>query len=222
MSFTRTIEERVRMVRLFSKLGNAHEVQRQGKHEFDTNPPTPAAILSVNKKFDEKGTVEDLSRSGPPITILTEEKLEEIQTIVSENPRLSVRQGAFEVGISKSSYQVAMKQLGFKPYHPTLIVDLNEDDFDRRSEFCEIWLEKFQNNPDLIDHIFWSDEAKFNLNRSVNRHNCTYWARENPHLRINVPNSQEEVMVSLDLIFSTTLLQVHLTNECWSTMRGHN
>lgn len=108
----------------------------------------------MNKKFDEPGTAEDLSRSGHPITILTEEKLEDIQATISENPRLSIRQGAAEVEISKSSYQVAMKQLGFKPYHPTLIVDLNEDDFDRRTEFCEIWLKKCQNSPDLIDRIF--------------------------------------------------------------------
>ena len=195
MSFTRTIEERIRMVRLYSKFENAHEVRRQWKDEFDTNAPTAATILSVNQKFDEKGTVEDLKEGGHPITTLTEEKLEEIQAMVSKSPQLSIRQGAVEVGISKSSYHSAMKQLGFKPYHPTLIVDLNEDDFDRRSEFCEIWLEKFKDNPYLIDRIFWSDEANFNLKRSVNRHNCTYWARENPHLKISVPNTKEGVTV---------------------------
>lgn len=41
--------------------------------------------------------------------------------MVTSNPRFSIRSGADEVGISKSSYQVAMKQLGFKPYGPILI-----------------------------------------------------------------------------------------------------
>lgn len=88
-----------------------------------------------------------------------------------------------------------MKQLHFKPYRPTLIVKLNEDDFDRRSEFCEVWLEKFENDPDLIDRIFWSDEAQFNMNKTINRHNCTYWARENPHVKFEVPNTRQGVMV---------------------------
>jgi hypothetical protein len=88
-----------------------------------------------------------------------------------------------------------MEQLHFKPYRPTLVVGLNKDNFDRRSEFCEIWLEKFENDPDLVDRIFWSDEAKFGMNITVNRHNCTYSARENPHLTFELPNTLEGVMI---------------------------
>jgi hypothetical protein len=108
---------------------------------------------------------------------------------------LTIRQDAAQASISKSSYQVAMEQLHFKPYRPTLIVDFNEDDFDHRSEFCEIWLEKFENDPDLIDRIFWSDEAKFSMNTTVNRHNCTYWSREKPHFQFKVPNTRQGVTV---------------------------
>ncbi|CAF3965972.1 unnamed protein product [Rotaria sordida] len=57
--------------------------------------------------------------------------------MVTTNPQVSIRLGAGQAGIGKTSYHVAMKQLHFKPYPPTLIVELNEDDFDRRSEFCE-------------------------------------------------------------------------------------
>ena len=30
----------------------------------------------------------------------------------------------------------------------------------------------------------WSDEATFKLNGSINHHNCTYWAAENPHVTV--------------------------------------
>lgn len=190
MSKRRTVEERIAMVRLYSKFENAREVQRQWKHRFDTNVPTVDTILSVNRKFDENGVVEDLPRSGPPLSVLSEEKLEEIEELVINNPRLSVREGAARAEISKSTYQRAMKKLNFKPYRPTLIVQLNEDDFDRRSEFCETWLDKFDNDSDLVDRIFWSDEAKFSMNSIVNRHNCTYWARENPHLKYQIINKE--------------------------------
>lgn len=57
---------------------------------------------------------------------------------------------------------------------PAWKVDPNEDDFDRRRNFCEICLEKFENHPDLVVLIFWSNEAKFSMNTTVNRRNCTY------------------------------------------------
>ena len=88
-----------------------------------------------------------------------------------------------------------MTKLHFKPYHRTLIVALNEDHFDRRSQFCEIWLEKFKNDPHLVDHVFWSDEARFDRDGIVNRHNCTYWSSENPHIKFEVPYTQEGLMV---------------------------
>ena len=71
--------------------------------------------------------------------------------MVTNSLRSSSCRGAAQAGISKSSCQVAYtEQPHFKPYRPTLVVDLNEDDFDRRSEFCEIWLEKFEYDPDLL------------------------------------------------------------------------
>ena len=78
--------------------------------------------------------------------------------------------------------------------NPTLIVDMNEDDFDRRSQSSETCLEEFNYDPGLVDYILWSDECKFNRNGTVNRHNCTYWSTENYHAKFRVPNI-EEIMV---------------------------
>ena len=33
-----------------------------------------------------------------------------------------------------------------------------------------------------LDKIIWTDEACFKLSHYVNRHNCVYWADENPNL----------------------------------------
>ena len=90
MNKRRTVEERIAMVRLFSKLENAHEVRRQWKHHFETNGSDVTTVLSVNRKFDETGAAEDLPRSGPPSSVLCEEKLEEIEELVIKSPRLSV------------------------------------------------------------------------------------------------------------------------------------
>ncbi len=74
------------------------------------------------------------------------------------------------------------KRLGLKACVPRLIHELNEDDFDRRMEFCETLLSLLQDEPDLIGQILWSDEATFKLNGKVNRHNSVYWSTENPNI----------------------------------------
>ena len=96
---------------------------------------------------------------------------------------------------STSRYHAAMRKLQLKPYHPILIVDVNEDDFDSRSRSSEICLEKVTYDPSLVDHILWSDECKFNRNGIVNRHNCTYWSTETPHAKFSMPNTGEWMMV---------------------------
>ena len=75
MSVARTIEERVTMVRLFSKYENAHELQRQWKHHFKTSPPALPTITTMNQRFNKEGSVEDLPRIGRPATVLTEERI---------------------------------------------------------------------------------------------------------------------------------------------------
>ena len=115
--------------------------------------------------------------------------------MVNTNPRLSVRQGSIQATIGTSRYHAAMQKLQLKPFHPTLIVDLNEDDFDRRSQSSEICPEKFNYDLALVDHILWNDECKFNRNGTINCHNCAYWSTENPHTKFSVLNTEEGIMV---------------------------
>ena len=105
-----------------------------------------------------------------------------------------------------------MQKLQLKLYHPTLIVDLNEDDFDRCSQSSEIYLEKFNYDSGLVDHILRSDKCKFNRNGSVNCHNCTYWSTKNFHPKFSMPNTEEGMMVWCGLS-SNGLLSPYFFNE---------
>ena len=58
---------------------------------------------------------------------------------------------------------------------------LNEDDGDKCLQFCESFVAYCEKFPDFLNHIIWSDEACFKLNRRVNRHNCVYWSDSYPH-----------------------------------------
>jgi len=61
---------------------------------------------------------------------------------------------------------------------------MNEDDTDRRLEYCE-WFESMMRDDEAFaGKVVWSDEARFKLNCSVNRHSCVYWSSENPHIHL--------------------------------------
>lgn len=85
--------------------------------------------------------------------------------------------------------------LGLKAYRPRLLHALNENDPDRRCEIADILLNMFVDDFSLIDRIIWSDESIFKLNGHVNRHNCVYYATENPHIVINQKTNAPGVIV---------------------------
>ena len=95
-------------------------------------------------------------------------------------PQTSTRQMSLQLNISKSSVLRVNRSMGYKPYIPRLVHELNEDGFDRWVEYCETFLSLLQNEPDLIHPVIWSDEAILKLNWQINRHNSTYWETENP------------------------------------------
>lgn len=64
--------------------------------------------------------------------------------------------------MSSRSVARILKENKYKPYKIHLLHELNEDDADRRLQFCETMMEMSNNG-------------------FVNRHNCRYWSVENPH-----------------------------------------
>ena len=179
------------------------KMHMSSKDHFNTSPPALPTITAVNQRFNKTGSVEGSPRTGRPATVLTEVRHGGYQSTIIDSTRLVS-------GTSRD--HTAMQKLQLKLYHPTLIVDLNKDDFDRCSQSSEIYLEKFNYDPALVDHILWIDECKFNRNRTVNRHNCTYCFTENPRARFSVPNTEEGIMVWCDLS-SNGLLDPYFFNE---------
>ncbi|CAH1998920.1 unnamed protein product [Acanthoscelides obtectus] len=68
-------------------------------------------------------------------------------------------------GVSRRTVQRILKAHSFHPYKIHLVQELNEDEFDRRLQFCE----------DMI-----------------NRHNCRYWSDSNPRIYHEVHTQQRQ------------------------------
>ena len=197
MSLYLTKEQRIFLVKQWWTSGkNFRAVNGAFRNEFpDKKMPTRQAIYKLVNKFDDTGSVENSFRSGRPTTVRTEENMQIVSETFARNPRISQRRASLELGLSRSSLQRLMQDLNLRPYKPRLLHALNEDDPDRRMEFCEWILNSTQEDPTLLDRILWTDEAIFQINGRVNRHNCVYWSDTNPHLIIEQELHVPQVVV---------------------------
>jgi hypothetical protein len=59
---------------------------------------------------------------------------------------------------------------------------MNEEEQGRRMEFFEWFLHMCDERESFPDLIVYSDEATFKFNCTASRHNCVYWATENPRV----------------------------------------
>ncbi len=133
------------------------------------------------KKYQADKQFTNLPRSGRPATVRTEENRQLVSEAFLRNPRISQRRASIELNISHTNLRRLMKDLQLKPYKPMLLQAVNEDDPDRRLEFCECLLENAREDPSLLNRILWTGEAVFQTNDRVNRHNCVDCSDANPH-----------------------------------------
>lgn len=145
------------------------------------SPIVKSTVCKILKKFNATGNVKDIQKSGRPKTQTSSDKALDILLSIEENPHLATRTVALDHGTSHMSVQRILNRKKFHPFKVTLVQEFLEDDFDRRLEFCDRMMEFCNNFPNIINTIVFSDEATFSLNGTINRHNCRYWARENPH-----------------------------------------
>lgn len=145
---------------------------------------TPLSRSTVSKtlrRFEETGLVKNRPIPGRPSTATNQENSLDVLLSFTENPHASTRSVALQQEIDQKSVLKILKVNKFHPYKINLVQELNEDDPDRRLEFCELMMEMITQNPEFLRFILFSDEATFMLNGNVNRHNFRYWSDTNPH-----------------------------------------
>jgi transposase len=237
MNSRRSNEERVAVVRLLSECnGSLAEVQRRFKKIFPRQSISKATIKSINNKFDETGSVHDMKRSGRPLTGRKEEMVNCIQEKIKKSPRNSIRRLSREMGVSRSTvHRIVRIDLKLKCYTPTLVQELQPDDLTKRMAFAEKWLERVIVERAFLKRVIWSDEAIFKMNGIVNRHNCTYWCKENPGITVSQALNAPGIMVWAGLMWdriigpfffddgkitSARYLQM-LQEEMWPSIENH-
>lgn len=176
-------EQRIYMLQLFWKYDKATaRIHEDFRTRFPNAPlPTRQHLRKLNIKFERTGNVADALRSGRPRYVRNEENSQIVAQAFVASPHKSTRKASAQLGISRRSLQRILKDIKFKPFRPKLLHALHEDDYDRRLQFCELFLVRNEADPNFWRSILWTDEASFKLNGHVNRHNCVYWSDTNPH-----------------------------------------
>ena len=157
--------------------------------KYDAPVPAKSTFNRLVEKFERTGSVADQHKehSGRPQSTLTVETVTDIHSLLLEEPTTSQRQVTQLLGIPQTSVHRAVKLTGLKRYRPRLLHAINEDDPDRRREYCDGMCSLIGRDRAILDRIIFSDEATFHLNGLVNRHNCVIYADENPNIIFHRP-----------------------------------
>lgn len=164
--------------------------QRKFRQKFGRGVPVPVAntIKNIHRKAAETGTLTDDPRSGRPRSSGSEENLGRLSQSMAEDPHLSVRARSRETDIPRESVRRLLRNdLQAYPYRPKILQALSDEDKAMRQAFCEDMSVILDHDWTFLDQLVFTDEANFHLNGTVNRHNCRYWATENPNFIITEP-----------------------------------
>lgn len=177
----RLVEEKVEAVLIFGEANrNYHQAVRIFNERFPDRPISRKYFRELVQKFLETGNVNEKKKTGRPR--ITEDLELDIIGEIIVNPTSTTAAVSETYGVARSTVQKYLKKNKFHPYKLKHVHELNEDDPDRRVQFCELMTDRLNINEDLVSHICFSDECTFFLNGFVNRQNVRYWSDENPRI----------------------------------------
>lgn len=186
---------------------------------YPNRPPiSQSSVSKIIKKYSDTGSVKDKPRSGRLKSVTESDAALNVLLAIEENPRQSREDLARDYDISVRSVGRILRKEKFHPFKIHLTQELTEDDFDRRIEFSETMRGIWEQNPNFVNQILFSDEATFTLHGHVNRHNCRYWAQHNPHWMMQVHTQRPQKLnvwmgIVGDAFIGPFFIEGNLTSE---------
>lgn len=152
---------------------NSSPIHVQNLNVFEA----PRFISLLFNPFQETGSVKNLSKNRGSKAQSRDERIVEH---FHKNPHSSSVEAARTLHTSQSTVLRVLKREKFHPYKIQMHQSLSELDFNRRKSMCQRLTALFQEDPDFLSDICFSDEATFTLDGQVNRQNFRYWSQGNP------------------------------------------
>lgn len=160
--------------------GNARAAQREYRARYpNRRVPSPEVFSRLHLRLLERGTVfKQRNEVGPVRHNVNTEEL--VLNMVEENPQISSRQVANDVGVSQWKVLSILHKNQFHPYHFIEVQGLEPQDYVPRVQFCRWLLNADIEQAQFLKNILYTDESKFTRDGVFNIHNMHHWAQENP------------------------------------------
>ena len=205
MTTTYTSEQKTQIALAFERTKSIVLTQRELQRTLGIRPDKNT-IRSIHKRLTETGSVTVTPSRTTERTVTSPVMVRRVRELVQEsnsrNEPTSTRRLARKLteegnSISHTSVHLILRSdLGMKPYHQRPVHELKPIDKPRRVAMARSLLSKIREDPDFLDKVVWTDEAKFELSGAVNSHNTIFWDRGNPEIRVETKRiDQHGVMV---------------------------
>lgn len=179
-----TAHELFDMILIYGETGgNALRTTRLYRERFpNRRAPSYTCIVDVVFRVRETGrllpTYEGRGRERTRRVLRAEE---ELLDFVDQNPGVSTRDAARQVGVSRSTVHSILRRNLLRPYHIQRVQELTENDRPLRLTFCNWFRERVEEDVNFCAKILFTDECCFTRYGIMNYHNTHYWADANPH-----------------------------------------
>ena len=193
------IQDRTKIVEFYCATNSVVLAKRTFRREFPGKQcPCERTIKRLVDKLRNTDSLADNNKvhSGRPFSTRTPANIQAVRDRLQQSPQKSTRRLSQEVGISRTSVRrVIHKGLTFFPYKMQILQQQTDANKRERLEFCPSISERMENNPGVLDLIFFSDETHFHFIGHVNKQDMRYWEPNQPYEHILPPLSKKKVTV---------------------------
>lgn len=154
------------------------------QQKFGIPPPQKANMQAMITKWNEKGTVHDQIKgvSGRQADVTTPENIAVVRDEFSQSPRQTLNRASQCLQIPKSTVHVILKKkLLWKAYKTQKRQFIPERCVAPRVEKAACFVSAFQNDPTMLENIWFTDESHFDMVPHLNKQNNRLWGPEQPY-----------------------------------------
>ena len=186
--------QRVFLVKKVYELKEISLVQQAFIAEYPKDgTPNYSVIKNILSNFEKYGSVAHVPPKHKNLGQKREMAKKQLENMVSDFPKLSIRKAASAVGVSPTLvYHIFTDDLHLKPYKFHLWHKLGDKDYEKRLNFAHWFLKQPESTH---EYIICSDEAYFYLTLLLNNQNNRQWSKSNPYIGIEKPLNDQKNLV---------------------------
>lgn len=171
--------EKYDILRIYLKNNkNAVASQREYRRLYDDRVvPCRNTFRNVHRSFETTKTLKRKRR------VVVRDENEELNVLLyfQEHPNRSIRDARRDLEISLGKIWNILHKHKVRPFKLLPVSRLTQANVNARLEFCQLMIDRLDNDQLFFNKILWTDEASFTTSGIFNRRNSHFWSFENPH-----------------------------------------